>query len=217
MTLRTHPQYAHVKARLATPGARFLDFGCCFGQDLRQLVADGAPSAACVGIDIEQPLMDLGYELFRDRGSLQSTFYAADVYDVANPAWAQLAQSVDVVHASAFFHLFPWPKQVQAAIQLAHVLKPQAGSMVVGRQMGSLTPNEFPAMEEGMTGFRHDPVTWQQLWDEVGEKTNTEWKVDAALDNVGVMGKGDSRKNDHDRPAWAEPNMRRMLFTITRQ
>ncbi|KAJ5720177.1 hypothetical protein N7493_007055 [Penicillium malachiteum] len=34
--------------------------GCCFEQDLRQLVYDGVPSAQLIGLDIEGPLLDLG-------------------------------------------------------------------------------------------------------------------------------------------------------------
>ena len=83
--------------------------------------------------------------------------------------------------------------------------------------MGSLTPAEFPSLIEGTTGFRHDIDTLRKLWKEVGALTDTEWIVDGTLDMVGVIGKGDSSKDLKDEPAWAEPNMRRMLFTITRQ
>ena len=83
--------------------------------------------------------------------------------------------------------------------------------------MGSLTPGEFPSLVEGTTGYRHDVGTLQKLWDEVGALTQTQWEVDGTLDMVGIMGKGDSAKDSKDKPAWAEPNMRRLLFTITRQ
>ena len=54
-------------------GENFLDLGCCFGQDLRELVADGAPSENIYGLDIEGPLIDVGYDLFMDRGKIKST------------------------------------------------------------------------------------------------------------------------------------------------
>ena len=83
--------------------------------------------------------------------------------------------------------------------------------------MGSLTPAEFPSLIEGTMGFWHDIDTLSKLWMEVGALRDTEWIVDGTLDIMGIMGKGDSSKDSKDEPAWAEPNMRRMLFTITRQ
>ena len=87
----------------------------------------------------------------------------------------------------------------------------------MSRLVGSLTPGEFPALVEGTTGYRHDLNTLRKLWNEVEELTETKWEVDGTLDMVGIMGKGDSSKDSKDKPDWAEPNMRRMLFTITRQ
>ena len=87
-------------------GETLLDIGCCFGQDPRQLVADGAPSENIYGLDIEGPLIDIGYDLFMDRGWLKSTFIVGDVY---NPStnWSQLLDKMDIINASAFLHLFP--------------------------------------------------------------------------------------------------------------
>ena len=62
-------------------GETLLDLEYCFGQDLRQLVADGAPSENIYGLDIEGLLIDIGYNLFIDRGRLKSTFIVGDVYD----------------------------------------------------------------------------------------------------------------------------------------
>lgn len=33
-------------------GARYLDVGCCLGQDIRKLVADGVPSAHLYGVEL---------------------------------------------------------------------------------------------------------------------------------------------------------------------
>lgn len=196
-------------------GESLLDLGCCFGQDLRQLVADGAPSEKIYGLDIEGPLIDMGYDLFMDRGKLKSTFVVEDVYK-PEADWSQLEGKMDIINASAFFHLFPWPKQIEASCLLVRLGRPKAGTIIIGRQMGSLTPAEFPSMIEGTTGFRHDLQTLQKLWDEVGAITDTHWKADGTLDTVGIMGKGDSSKDSKNKPAWVEPNMRRLLFTIRR-
>ncbi|MCJ1474295.1 hypothetical protein MMC13_002953 [Lambiella insularis] len=215
LTLSSHPLYAEIVTRMKQ-GHTFLDFGCCFGQDLRQLVADGAPSENTYGIDIEGPLIDIGYELFVDREKLRTTFIVGDAYD-PKVNWEAVNGKINIINASAFFHLFPWPKQVEACCLLVKFGRPQPGTVIIGRQMGSLTPAEFPSLIEGTTGFRHDPETLAKLWNEVGELTGTVWKIHATLDMVGIMGKGDSEKDARSKPAWAEPNMRRLLFTITRQ
>ena len=196
-------------------GDTLLDLGCCFGQDLRQLVAHGAPSENIYGLDIESQLIDMGFDLFLDRAKLKATFIVGDVYD-RNTDWSSIEGSMDIINASAFFHLYPLSKQLEASCLLVQFGRSKPGTLIIGRQMGSLTPGEFPSLNEGTTGYRHDLHTLQKLWDEVGEITGTQWKVNGTLDTVGIMGKGDSTKDSKDKPAWAEPNMRRLLFTIER-
>ena len=215
LTLKGHPLYAQIINRIKD-GETLLDVGCCLGQDLRQLVADGAPSENIYGLDIERPLMDLGFDLFLDREKLKSTFMLGDVYE-HNTDWSLLEGKMDIINASAFFHLYPLPKQVEASCLLVRFGRAKPGTVIIGRQMGSLTPGEFPSLNEGTTGYRHDLQSLRKLWNEVGILTNTQWEVDGILDTVGIMGRGDSAKDSKDKPAWAEPNMRRLLFTITRR
>lgn len=61
--------------------AIYPNLGCCFGQDLCQLVHDGIRSSQLTGLDIEEPLIDLGYELFRDKETLESKFLVADIFE----------------------------------------------------------------------------------------------------------------------------------------
>ena len=197
-------------------GETLLDLGCCFGQDLRQLVADGAPSENIYGLDIEGPLIDLGFDLFVDCEELRATFIVGDVYD-SDTDWSALEAKIDMINASAFFHLYLLLKQIEAGCLLVRFGGSKPGTAIIGRQMGSLTPGEFPSVVEGTTGYRHNLHTLQKLWDEVGAITGIRWEVDGTLDTVGIMGKGVSAKDSKDKPAWAEPNMRRLLFTSTRK
>ena len=130
--LNGHPLYPQVVTRMKDR-ENFLDLGCCFGQDLRQLVADGAPSENIYGLDIEGPLIDVGYDLFMDRGKIKSTFIVGDVYN-PHTNWDQLVGKMDIINASAFFHLFPWPKQVEASCLLVRFGRPRAGTVIIGRQ-----------------------------------------------------------------------------------
>ncbi|KAK8128784.1 hypothetical protein PG984_009892 [Apiospora sp. TS-2023a] len=215
LTLLTHPRYPEIVSRLKAPGAAYLDIGCCFGQDLRRLVHDGVPSENLVGLDIEAPLMELGKDLFLDGATLRSRFVVADVFQGASQgeAWTQLLSEppastagggFDVIHCSAFFHLFPLPDQIVAAKQIAPLLKKDG--LLVGRQGGSVRPGNLPAIDEGSFSYRHDVSTLTAMWDEVGAATGTGWEVTGSLDMVGM---------NPDSPV-ENADSRRLLFTITR-
>lgn len=193
--------------RLKAPGASYLDIGCCFGQDLRQLVLDGVPSDNLVGLDIEGPLMELGYEFFLDRETLRSRFVVADVFQGSKTGevWTDLEKrGFDVLHCSAFFHLFPLDQQIIAAKNIAGLVKKDG--IIVGRQIGSVKPGNVPAIQDGSFSYRHNVDTFDALWKEVGEATQTKWKVEGTLDMVGI--KPDSPVEDE--------NSHRLLFTVTK-
>ncbi|KAI0894094.1 hypothetical protein F4806DRAFT_130460 [Annulohypoxylon nitens] len=207
LTLLTHPLYDAIVKRLKAAGTTYLDIGCCFGQDLRQLVHDGVPSDRLIGLDIAGALMELGYDFFRDRETLKSTFVVADVFKGPDQGsvWTQLQErGVDVMHCSAFFHLFPLEEQVAAAKQLAGLIK--KGGVIVGRQIGSVKPGDVPAIQEGSFSYRHDVETFDAMWREVGQATQTRWKVEGTMDMIGI--KTNSPVED--------ANSRRFLFTATR-
>ena len=217
LTLPSHPLYRTIVSRLQN-GETYLDVGCCFGQDLRQLVKDGVPSSKLIGLDVDGRLMDLGHEMFHDRGKLQSRFIVADVFNRTENAWVSLEGSIDVAHASAFFHLFPLADQIAAAEQIVRVMRPRSGSMIIGRQAGSVKPRELPSIKKGETSFRHNMDTLRSMWQEVGNRTGTRWDVQGTMDSVGIRhthGK-DAVVYVQTRPDWVDADMRRILFTITR-
>ncbi|KAK2593112.1 hypothetical protein QQS21_009202 [Conoideocrella luteorostrata] len=207
LTLITHPLYDEIVQRLKSPGALYLDIGCCFGQDLRRLVLDGVPSENLVGLDIAGPLMDLGKDLFLDGQTLRSSFVVADVFKGAaqGPAWTQLERGgFDVIHCSAFFHLFPLQDQITAAKKITGLVR--KGGIIVGRQVGSVQPGDVPAIDDGSLSFRHDIESLSDMWVEVGEATGTKWEVVGSMDMVGI---------NPNSPV-EDVNSRRLLFTITR-
>ena len=207
LTLLTHPLYNTILKRLQSPDAVYLDLGCCFGQDLRQLVQDGVPSERLIGLDIEKPLMETGYDFFLDRATLQSYFVVADVFKGAaqGTVWTELGKrGVDVLHCSAFFHLFTLAEQVSAAKNIAKLVK--RGGVIVGRQIGSVKPGDVPAVKEGSSSHRHDVETFDAIWRQVGEATQTRWEVGGTMDMVGI---------DPQSPVEDE-NSRCLLFTVTK-
>ena len=169
------------------------------------MIYDGAPSASLYGLDIEGRFISLGYDLFLDRGKLDSKFIVGDVFDMD---LGLLEGKFDIVHASAFFHLFPRPKQLLAVQKMISILRSEPGSMVFGAHLGSLEPAEYELKKGGPLSFRHNPESFAELWREAGSLSGTRWEVECTMDMVGIAG--------NEKMGWAEPNIKRIVFTVTR-
>lgn len=174
------PQYNEIVSRVQD-GEKLLDLGCCFGQELRRLIFDGAPAENLYGADLRPEFFDLGYELFLDREKCQAKFIAADLFEEPEELMA-LSGKLSIIYAGAFFHLFDRPQQLAVAKMVTKLLKPEVGSMVLGRQVGSVTPGVY---EHGTNPtsrmFRHDEQTWKDLWAEAGRDVGVEWDVEVEL------------------------------------
>lgn len=133
----------------------YLDLGCAFAQDIRRLIADGVDSSKCYGSDLRLDFIELGYELFRDKDTLKSRFIAADVFDASGPL-TDIEGTVDIIGASSFFHLFNWDEQKKVALRVASLMKPQKGSLLVGRQVGHDEPGEAPRRNRQGSRYRHN-------------------------------------------------------------
>ncbi|KAK0649516.1 hypothetical protein B0T16DRAFT_492134 [Cercophora newfieldiana] len=173
--ITTHPAYPELLARTKA-GAVLLDAACCVGQALRQLAFDGAPQENLRGFDLRRDFIELGYDLFRDRDTFRVPFATGDALDPADKGLSGLDGTVDIIHAAAFFHLFGWDEQVRLGERLVRFFKEGIeNAVVLGRQVG--TPE--PGGERGR--YLHNEGSMQRLWDEIGERTGTRWKVRAEL------------------------------------
>ncbi|KAL4768451.1 hypothetical protein BDW60DRAFT_210996 [Aspergillus nidulans var. acristatus] len=76
MRIATSQDYPEMLERVKK-GQKLLDLGCAFGQELRQLIYDGAPGESLYSSDIQQEFLNLGYELFQDRATLPETHLIA--------------------------------------------------------------------------------------------------------------------------------------------
>lgn len=158
----------------------YLDLGCAFAQDIRRLVADGVDSSKCYGSDLHLDFVELGYDLFKDRDTLKSRFIAADILDEKS-ALKELDGSIDIIGASSFFHLFDWQGQKMVALRVAKLLKPQAGSLLVGRQVGNEQAGEHKRGSGEGSMFRHNSESWRKMWVEVGEELGMRFDVQGEL------------------------------------
>jgi len=203
-SISQQPVYSEVLEKIKN-GGQYLDIGCCFAQDIRKLVFDGAPKSNIRGSDLRFDYINLGYELFLDKETLGIQFFEADVFDSESDL-KQFDGEMDIVHAAAFFHLFDYDDQVKVGKRVVKLLKPQEGSMVLGRQVASLEPGPKPHRtnpEKFM--YRHDGATWQKMWDEIGEATGSKWKASVEI------------KDMHSNNRWPpDPNIRLMVFQVVR-
>lgn len=171
-------------------GEHFLDLGCCFGQELRQLIHDGAPPENLHGSDLRHEFVDLGYELFKDREGAGSKigWHVADIFDAYAPAWLELKGNVSIVYTGSFFHLFDRDEQVSVAKRIVELLKPESNVLLVGRQVGNENAGDFERASYigEKKRYRHNVRSWKELWSEVGEATGSKWDVDAVLDPLGI-------------------------------
>ena len=165
-------------------GDKFLDLGCCLGQEIRQLVFDGAPSKNTYGSDFYSGYFPVGYELFKDQDRLQTTFIEADIFDDTSKLM-ELEGKINIIYAGAFFHLFGLEEQKKIATRVVQLLVSQPGSMVCGQQSGNEKPGEYGRKGDtsGRTSFRHSSQSWKELWEHVGEITGSKWEVEANLDS----------------------------------
>ena len=208
MSISRSPRYPEVLKRMKEEDNVLLDLGCCFAQDIRKLVADGAPAEHIWGAELRTDFIELGYDLFLDKGKLKANFINADVFDPESQL-SQLNGKVDIVYTGSFFHLFDWDQQVIIAKQLVRTTKAKKGSLVLGRQVGDKNPGTFNhGTNTGGKMYRHDPETWTRLWNEVGEQTGSEWKVEATLDER-VVG-------NTDCSTWNGNDAKLLRFTVER-
>ena len=96
---------------------------------------------------------------------------------------SKLDGKIDVIYAASFLHLFAWEEQVRAGTRMVRLMRDD--SLVFGRQVGTTKPGVYARRTDtGRMRYRHDPDSFQKLWDVIGEKTGTKWKVKAELQKV---------------------------------
>jgi hypothetical protein len=124
--------------------------------------------------------INLGYELFRDRETLQSEFIAADIFDLESPL-KQLHGKIDIINASAFFHLFSRDEQLQIARQCVKIMRPKAGSLLVGRQRAQVIGGDTTGNFGPSSKYWHSAESWKQFWADIAAETDIQFEVDVVM------------------------------------
>ncbi|CAI7624829.1 unnamed protein product [Penicillium glandicola] len=201
------PAYPTILERLRS-GATFMDVGCFLGGDMRRLVFDGAPSASLYGIDIVSH-WNVGYAMYRDRGRFDAHFIQADILSSGeNPALQKLKDGIDIISISAVMHQWNWKGQVEAAKKLVAFARSDA--LVVGHQIGNVEAKEVVNPTLQVPQWRHDPVSFEKMWDQVGAETGSMWETQAWSHSWEDMGW------DPADQAWLEPGAKVLSFVVSR-
>lgn len=157
---------------------------------------------------MEADFYELGYELFQDRDTLKSKFIAADIMDEAS-ALNVLDGKVDAIYVGAFLHLFDYEGQVKVCERIVKLLTDKKDSVVLGLQVGNVIAGAQPEKRDPAENmYRHNEESFKRMWEEVGEKTNTKWRVETDLRETGAK--------DNSSKTWHDSNMRRLRFTVFR-
>ena len=204
-SISSFSRYPEVLARVQA-GDIVLDLGCCFGQDLRLLAAEGASTRNMYACDISSELWDLGFELFNDREKMDAKFIQADIFDTGS-GLEQLKGLIDIVVANQFLHLFDWERQVSAMKRIVEFSKP--GSILIGYQRAQVPPKEMERPWGKM--YFHDQETFRTIWRRVEIETESEWDVDVDLVELSEWG---MEQEDID---WMPEGRKGINFVVTRR
>lgn len=129
--------------------------------------------------------------------------YQADIFDSEGPL-KELEGKMDIVYVGLFLHQFDWEGQIKAGERIVRLMKNKPGVLVVGRQIGSTEAGLVSTGgKDGTISYRHNVESFKKYWTELGEKTGTEWRVEAKLVDV--------------RRDWAnDPKTTGLLFEVLR-
>lgn len=122
------------------------------GADLRKAVFDGFPARQTVGCDISPEFFDLGYKLWKDKGTCDIAFINDSIFEIPEPTvnqpapeelaptkLAQLVGRVKFLFTHSVFHLFNERKQEDMARKIATLIRRTPGSVIFGAHIGAET------------------------------------------------------------------------------
>ena len=117
--------------------------------------------------------------MYRDRDRFSAHFIESDILN-PNPALQALEGKMDVISMIHVLHQWDWNTQVNALKRLAKLASAKA--LIIGFQVGSAGSREQPATELARSKkYWHNPESFQEIWDQAGKETGTQWMSEARL------------------------------------
>ncbi|KAL8718594.1 MAG: hypothetical protein Q9225_004279 [Loekoesia sp. 1 TL-2023] len=223
--LSLHPSYKTLLSRLSlsSPAPKFLDLGTCVGQDLRKLVADGAPKENLYGADLFPEYESIGHQMFRDTNRFKNRFITADIFDDSvDGLLAKTGGTWDIVNIIMVLHIWDRPTQYAASKRILKLLKNQQGSMIIGAQTGSIEPGElvlkppFVAEGEERSIYRHSIETFIEMWKDIEKEADARLEVKVEYDDPEARKTLAKEEESGERSFFFKRSMdqRRLFFTV---
>lgn len=173
-------------------GDRFLDLACGFGNVARNLVYDGAPEENIISADLRREFWDLGYQMFRDRDRFNGEFHQGDIFD--KDYLQDLDGTIDILHTSAFFHLFDVAQQQKILRRVLKLISSKPGTIIFGRQAGNTSPYQVlkHPLRPGRGLYQHNEESFKAMIEEVTDEWDVQvWltpQMDSVYENGGRIG-----------------------------
>lgn len=169
-------------------GGRLVDVGCGLGQELRYFAFnDKIDSSQLCDIELNQRLIDLGYELFRDRETFKANISAGDILAPleSQPHLTNLKGKADMLQVSMVLHMFDWSQMVEAAKTLVALSSPKPGTLIAGSQMGSRNAGSYAMPSSTFntsSAYRHNKESMERFWKQIGDETGSSWTVEQCIE-----------------------------------
>lgn len=106
-------------------------------------------------------------------GDILDSGFALEGSDTLPETLPGLRNKLTFIHASYFFHLWQEEDQLRVARNLASMLSPEKGSMILGTHIGRRVKGIRIAARAPAPGckigrlFCHSPETWKEMWKEI--------------------------------------------------
>ncbi|KAI8584081.1 hypothetical protein K450DRAFT_296820 [Umbelopsis ramanniana AG] len=133
-----------------------MDIGCCLGTDIRQLILDGYPGTSIVGVDLYRHFIDIGYDLFKDKDTLDVKFISGNIFDdhflspsddIETAPLDQYKHQITYLNAGSVLHLFDG-EQIRNFIRRAALLM-KPGGWFVGAHVGGNRTAQYQRLLQG--------------------------------------------------------------------
>ncbi|PWY75659.1 hypothetical protein BO83DRAFT_463265 [Aspergillus eucalypticola CBS 122712] len=154
----------------------------------RSTYYDGAPAENLVGLDKDEQLIELGFDLFRDRATLYSTFLIEDFLK-PSAKLAQIAGHIHVINSGYFLHLWDFKGQVGVAKCMVSYLFLQEDDLITGVQLGREDAGLWKVPILDYSIILHNSASFSHMWNQIEEETGTRWLVWSTSDREGTRDK----------------------------
>nr|UPX44787.1 hypothetical protein FAC4K13_04 [Penicillium camemberti] len=178
LSIASSPMYPEMLERVKK-GEKLLDLGCAFGQELRQLIYDGASPENLYASDLRPEFLDLGHDLFLDRQTSKINLIPANVLDDNSDLVTKLTGQLGVVYISLFLHVFDFDTQITVAKRVFSLLADKPGSLLVCRVVACRDQEILNNASARLPYYYHDLASWNRLWERVQKESGLQLHVES--------------------------------------